>query len=119
MWQSLWFSVQEIATAQSQGQGKSPGISTMLFPILMMFGVMYFLMIMPNQRKDKRRKEMLAALSKGDEVVTQGGMVGTIVGLSEKSIVLKVSDNPNVKIEFLRQAVSQVAKDDDKGSKDG
>jgi preprotein translocase subunit YajC len=51
-------------------------------------------------------------LSKGDKVITHGGVVGTIVGLNDKYAVLKVSDNPSVKMEFLRQAVSQVIKDD-------
>lgn len=118
MWQSLLFSVQEVVTAQTPGSGGTSGIREMLPFIAIMFGVMYFLMIMPNQRKDKKRREMLAALSKGDEVVTQGGIVGTIVGLSDESIVLKVSDNPPLKIKFMRQAVAQVSKDDGKGSKD-
>ena len=51
-------------------------------------------------------------------MITHGGVVGTIVGLNEKYAVLKISDNPAVKVEFLRQAVSQVIKDDGKEKED-
>ncbi|MBI4557598.1 MAG: preprotein translocase subunit YajC [Candidatus Hydrogenedentes bacterium] len=70
--------------------------------------IMYFLMIRPNQKREKERREMLGSLTKGDTVVTSGGIYGTIVGLREKSVVIRVSDEPNVKMEFSRGAVSQV-----------
>lgn len=112
MWQSVWFAVQDIALAQQPAQPSQPSLLSMLFPFLMMFGVIYILFIMPNQRREKQRRELLASLSKGDRVVTHGGVIGTIVGLTDKHAVLKISDNPTVKVEFLRQAVSQVVKDD-------
>ena len=78
-----------------------------------MFAIMYFLTIRPNQKREKERQEMLAALSKGDRVITSGGVFGTIIGLNEKSVVLRVSEEPAVKMEFIRSAISRVEKDED------
>lgn len=118
MWRSVLVLGQQALTAQAPAQPAKPGFGSMLMPLVLMFGVIYMFMILPNQRKDKKRKELLASLSKGDKVVTHGGVFGTIVSLSEKSIVLKVSDNPTVKMEFMRQAVSQIAnaEDEDEGA---
>lgn len=95
-------------TPAAASEGASPGGLNPLFFLVIMFGVMYFFLIRPQQTKDKKRRAMLSALSKGDHVVTNGGMCGTIVGLNDKTVVLKVSDNPLTKIEFVRGAVSQV-----------
>ncbi len=80
----------------------------MLVLFAAMIAIMYFLMIRPNQKREKERRDMLASVAKGDKVVTTGGICGTVVGLSEKTIVLRVSDEPTVKMEFLRGAISQV-----------
>jgi len=74
--------------------------------IVTMFGIMYFFMIRPQQKRERERREMLSSLSKGDKVVTSGGICGTVVGLSEDRVILKVAEN--VTIEFLRGAVAQV-----------
>jgi preprotein translocase subunit YajC len=74
--------------------------------IAILFAVMYFLMIRPNQKRERERRQMLASLAKGDKVVTTGGICGTVVGLSERSVVVRVDDNAN--IEFLRGAISQI-----------
>ncbi|MDP7639067.1 MAG: preprotein translocase subunit YajC [Candidatus Hydrogenedentes bacterium] len=99
-------------TAQAQTDGAStPGSGgpNPIFILVIMVSVFYFLLIRPQQTKDKKRRAMLSALSKGDRVITNGGVLGTIVGLNDKTIVLKVSDNPVTKIEFVRGAVSQIA----------
>jgi len=70
--------------------------------------IMYFFLLRPNQKRERERREMLASLSKGDQVVTTGGICGTIVGLKEKTVVLRVNEDDNVKMEFLRGAISQV-----------
>ncbi len=93
-------------SAAPQGPG-APFGSPILF-MAVIFGVMWMFIILPNQRRDKKRREMLDNLSKGDTVVTHGGVCGKIVGLSDTNMVLKVSDDPPVKIEFVRGAVSQV-----------
>ena len=81
-------------------------MNSLLFMIVTMFGIMYFFMIRPQQKRERERREMLSSLSKGDKVVTSGGICGTVVGLSEDRVILKVAEN--VTIEFLRGAVAQV-----------
>jgi len=103
-------------TAQSSGGaegGSGGGIQPFFILIIAMFAIMYFLTIRPNQKREKERQEMLAALSKGDRVITSGGVFGTIIGLNEKSVVLRVSEEPAVKMEFIRTAISRVEKDED------
>ncbi len=81
----------------------------MILMLVLFMAIMYFLMIRPNQKREKQRREMLAALSKGDKVVTSGGICGTVVGLSEKTVVLRVDDDSNTKIEFVRGAISHIS----------
>ncbi|HOF38622.1 MAG TPA: preprotein translocase subunit YajC [Candidatus Hydrogenedentes bacterium] len=80
--------------------------------LVAMFAIFYFFLIRPNTKRERERREMLSALSKGDSVVTAGGIHGTIVGLTEKTVVLRVSDDPPVKMEFQRSSVSRVATKD-------
>jgi preprotein translocase subunit YajC len=72
-------------------------------PIIAIF---YLLLIRPQQQQAKKLKAMLAALKKGDKVVTSGGLMGTIVGLEEQKAVLRVADD--VKMEFLKSAIVSV-----------
>ncbi|HOK10498.1 MAG TPA: preprotein translocase subunit YajC [Candidatus Hydrogenedens sp.] len=78
----------------------------MLPMILAFIAIMYFLMIRPQQKREKERREMLNALTKGDKVVTTGGMYGTVVDLSEDKVTLRVDDK--VEIDFVRGAVAQI-----------
>ena len=66
--------------------------------------VFYFLLILPNQRRQKKQQEMLAALKSGDRVVTSGGIRGTIVGIKDDFLLLRVPPE-QVKLEILRSAV--------------
>ena len=75
-------------------------------PIL---GIMYFLMIRPQQQKQKQQAEMLKRLKVGDKVRTVGGVLGTIKYVSEQTVKLEVA--PNTVIEFLRGAVDKVMED--------
>jgi preprotein translocase subunit YajC len=112
VWNETVVYAQEQAPAgeSSQPQGMFPGS---FFPFLiLMFAVMYFLMIRPNQKRERERRAMLNAIAKGDKVITTGGICGTVVGVNDKTVVLKVSDEPVTKIEFLRTSVAQVAKQD-------
>ncbi len=75
-----------------------------LVPIAAIFAIFFFLLIRPQQQERKRREQMLASLKKGDRVVTSGGIIGTIVGLNEQTITLKIADS--VRVECLRSAVT-------------
>lgn len=85
---------------------------TGVIPLILIIGVFYFLMIMPQQRKIKKHQNMLKNLSKGDEVVTEGGIYGTIVGLKDNIVVLKVATvkDEDVKIEVSRARIAFVVK---------
>lgn len=89
-------------------QGAPNPLSGMLPMLVIFFAIMYFLIIRPNQKRERERRELLAALQKGDNVVTAGGVCGKITGLKDKTVTLQVSDNPVTKIEILREAVRQV-----------
>ncbi len=90
--------------------GTTGGGGTQLVTMLITFGliivVFYFLVIRPQNRKQKEAKKMLEAIKKGDRVVTIGGMHGYVESVKDDSVLLKVDDN--VKIKFSKSAVSQV-----------
>jgi len=91
------------ATGQGSGGG-SP--MSLIFMIVAIFAVMYFLMIRPQQRQKKQHQEMMSQLSKGDKVVTTGGIHGTVAGVKDNIVILKVADN--VKIEINRASIGQI-----------
>lgn len=86
--------------AQSQITGAMGG----LLPILLIMVIFYVLLIMPAQRRQKKTTQMLAALKNGDKVVTSGGVYGTIVGLEDETIQLRIADQ--VKVKVLRSAIA-------------
>jgi preprotein translocase subunit YajC len=88
----------DLAYAQSGGAGGAGGGFSMLVPLLLMFGVFYFLLIRPQQKKQRLHKEMLRALKVGDKVLTTGGLIGTIVEGGEQFIKLEVADRIRVEI---------------------
>ena len=88
----------------------APAPNSMLgfLPILLIFGIFYFLLFLPMQRQRKQTAKMLEALQTGDNVVTSGGIVGTIVSLDTDTLVLRVKPD-NIKIQITRSAVSNLA----------
>jgi preprotein translocase subunit YajC len=74
-------------------------------PIILIFGIFYFLLFLPMQRQKKQQQKMLSALQNGDRVLTSGGLMGTIVKLDADSLILRVRPD-NVKIEIARSAVA-------------
>ncbi|HEY7089081.1 MAG TPA: preprotein translocase subunit YajC [Tepidisphaeraceae bacterium] len=77
-------------------------------PILLIFGIFYFLLFLPMQRQKKQQQKMLAGLQNGQTVVTSGGIVGTIIAIDgDDTLVLRVKPD-NVKIQVARSAVSSL-----------
>ena len=99
-----------IAMSPTQ-QGGSPEGS--LFSTLIMFaliiGIFYFLILRPQQKRQKERQKLLEALKKGDKVVTAGGLHGTVAGLDEKTVLLQVADN--VKMKYDRSAIASILRE--------
>lgn len=84
------------------------GIIVHLFPLIVFFVVFYFILIRPQQRKQKEHQKMIKSLRKNDEVVTVGGLHGTIVNVKEKTFILRIDDNTKVEIE--KNSISYVKK---------
>lgn len=101
------------------GAGGAPVNQTMLLWLGVVGMVFYFMMIRPQQREQKQRQERLDALKKNDKVVTIGGMIGTIVDLSQdgKRLTLRVDDSTRIK--FLRASIQSVYDESDGENSDG
>mgnify|MGYP003579980011 CR=1 FL=1 len=86
----------------------SPGIAMVVqfLPIIAIMVIMYFLIIRPQQQKQRQADAMLKALKKGDKVLTSGGILGTVVGIDDARAVLKIADD--TKVEFMKSAIVQV-----------
>jgi preprotein translocase subunit YajC len=95
---------------QAPGGG---GFGGFLIPLGLMFAIMYFLVIMPQQRQRKKMQAMLAELKAGDKIITSGGIYGTINGIDGDSVILKISGEPQVKIRVARAAIAQVEASED------
>jgi preprotein translocase subunit YajC len=94
------------AMASSPGGGNGGGIMSVLPLMIGMFAIMYFLIIRPQQKQRRERENLLRAIKKGDRVVTSGGLYGTVVGLSEHTVTLKVADQ--VKLDFERGSIGRI-----------
>ncbi len=90
---------------QATGGG---GFGGFLIPLGLMFAIMYFMVIMPQQRQRKKVQAMLADLKSGDKIITNGGIYGTVNGIDGDSVILKISSEPQVKIRIARAAIAQV-----------
>jgi preprotein translocase subunit YajC len=77
---------------------------TMLIPFVLIFAVFYFIVIMPAKKQQRQKEAMIAALKKGDRVITSGGIYGTVVTVEDDSLLLKVADN--VKIRVTKSSVA-------------
>ncbi len=90
------------AYAQTTTAAADPGLMgnlTTFAPLLIMFVVMYFLMIRPQQKRQKEAKAMMDALAKGDEVVTAGGILGRVTKVSETYVTLEIATNTELVVQ--------------------
>ena len=85
-----------------------------MIPIVAIFAVFYFILIRPAQKQQKQKEAMLAALKKGDRVVTSGGIYGSVTGVEDQVVVLRVADN--VKIRVARSAIGGLVDGDGSAS---
>ncbi|HLA39033.1 MAG TPA: preprotein translocase subunit YajC [Candidatus Glassbacteria bacterium] len=90
-----------LAAAGGGGQAPQGGGLNMSFFLMIFatFAILYFLIMRPQQKQQRQHQEMLKNLKKGDEVVTAGGMYGTVIDLDEHSVNLKVAEGTKIKIE--------------------
>lgn len=96
-------SIQSIPLLLAQG-GASPQGIMQFVPILLIFGIFYFLLIAPMRKRQKALQAMVDAVGKGDKVVTSGGLYGEIAAVHDSWVVLKIADN--VRVRIAKSAIS-------------
>jgi preprotein translocase subunit YajC len=94
-----------LAQAAPDGGGMIQTI--ILFGLI--FVIFYFMIIRPQQKRQKERQKMLDALEKGDKILTAGGIYGTVIGIEDKTVLVQIADNVKVKVD--RGSVGSVLRD--------
>lgn len=94
------------AYAQAAGSAGAAGALTQFVPLILIFGIMYFLMIRPQQKRAKMHREMVGALKKGDQIVTQGGLIGKVSSVRDDELEVEIASG--VKVRVVRGSISQV-----------
>ena len=96
-----------ISEAMAQSAGGGSGFLIQIAPLVLIFAVFYFLLIRPQQKKMKEHRSMVESLSKGDKVVTAGGLLGTISKIEDDRIA-SVEISENVKVQVVRLTITEV-----------
>ncbi|AUH65412.1 preprotein translocase subunit YajC [Paracoccus zhejiangensis] len=94
------------AYAQAAGSAGAAGAFAQFIPLILIFAIMYFLMIRPQQKRAKLHREMVAALKKGDQVITQGGIIGKVSTVRDDEVEVEVATG--VKVRVVRASITQV-----------
>src|ERR1043166_2860820 len=103
-----------VASLLLQAGGATPGIlGSPLIMMVIVMGIFYVMLILPQQRQRKKTQAMLAALKNGDKVVTSSGIYGTVNGIDGDTVILKIADQ--VKIRILRSAIAQIEAEENAG----
>ena len=88
-----------ISSAYAQGTpGAAPNPLMSFLPLIILFGIFYFMLIRPQMKRSKEQRAMITALARGDEVVTSGGMLGRIDELADQFVTLEIADGVRVKV---------------------
>jgi preprotein translocase subunit YajC len=88
----------------------APSMMSLLLPMAVMMAAFYFLILLPESRKNKQRQLLLAGMKKGDEVLTNGGIIGVVQNVKDDRVVLKVDEARGVTIEFAKSSIGQIPK---------
>ena len=102
---SNFISTLALAPAQQDGQSSNP--LTALLPFILIFAAMWFLLIAPQRKKQKQHDKMVKEMQPGAQVVTIGGLHGTITSIKDDRFVIKIADN--VKVEVTKASIATVA----------
>ena len=108
LWPSISFADQAAAPPAGGAASGSPSMAGMLMPFILMFGVIWLMILRPQQKRMREQNDMLKQLKHGDEVLTSSGILGKITGITEKVVTLEVADN--VRVKMLKSQVTQVVK---------
>ena len=94
-----------LAQAEAPAQSPLAGPQNMLFLVAIFFGIFYFMIIRPQQKQQKTHKSYLESLKKGDEVITNGGLIGRIAGVQGDVLTLEIANN--VRVRVLKDQVNR------------
>ncbi len=103
--------IEKIAYAAPSAGGAEPSPLLSFLPLILIFVIFYFLLIRPQQKRQQTLEQLVKNLKKGDQVVTAGGILGTITSIQDDYVVLRVGDNENTKVEVLKSAISGLRQD--------
>src|SRR6266545_2555430 len=106
--------------AQTSGETSSSGGSllSLLFPLVLLGGVFYFLLLRPNRTRQRQQQTLLESLQVGDEVMTAGGIFGTLKDIDEEDDIVTVEIAPGTDVRMLRRAISQRLVEEEEGGGD-
>ena len=107
----------DIAYAQGVPGAGGPGPMMTIFPFILIFVIMYFMVIRPQQKKAKEHQELLNKLKKNDEVMTSGGIYGKVIDLKDTIVTIEVA--PNVRIRIARPQIASVISAEKPAPKEG
>ncbi|MCX7983482.1 MAG: preprotein translocase subunit YajC [Bacteroidetes bacterium] len=99
----------------ANGSASGPGLIANLILFGSIILIFYFMIIRPQQKRQKERQHMLDSMKKGDKVITAGGIYGTIEGIDERTVYVKIAEN--VKIKLDKNSISVVLKEDESTTK--
>ena len=88
-----------ISNAFAQGAGGAQSSLMSFLPLILMFAVLYFIMIRPQMKRQKEHRNMLAAMAKGDEVITSGGILGKVTRVSDAYVGVEVADGTEITVQ--------------------
>ncbi len=112
--------MESIAWAQGTGGAASgaqgPGALVSFLPFVLIAVVFYFMLIRPQQKKQKEQKALLDALKKGDKIVTTSGIWGTVTNLGKETVTVQIADNTRIKMQ--RENIARVRGEDEDKEKD-
>ena len=99
-----------------QGGGSEGGFVSTIVMFGLIIGIFYFLILRPQQKRQKERQKLLDSVKKGDKIITAGGLHGLIAGVDDKTLLIQVADN--VKLKFDRSAVATIIREGEPEVKD-
>ncbi len=95
-----------ISPAYAQASGGGGDFLISLFPIILMFGIVYFLIIRPQQQRVKRHQEMVSNIRRGDTVVTSGGIMGKVTKVADNEATVEIAEG--VRVRVVKSTISEV-----------
>ena len=110
----------QILAQSSDGTSSSGGsLLSLLFPLVLLGGVFYFLLLRPNRQRQRQQQTLLESLQVGDEVMTAGGIFGTLKDIDEEDDIVTVEIAPGTDVRMLRRAISQRLVEEAEGESGG